>query len=251
MESAMPAPGSHLIKDSSVCEDAVLQDIKDPVPTESGTGTGDVPEEDGDAIASFLGSLSSSAGYDGEASLTRALDGLFAQCVPLPCGPVAGDHPEGETNMETWGTESSLAISDVLGHVSVRIVIHVSTSELLHEHPPHGIEVVHMMPPSIEDGMSQGAMEQVRERRQRRMRRPIGLVSRSCRRGVLTANGTAAYNSSCPICLEDLVPGDHVRAFPCNHQLHNKCFNRYYRVRGVNPTCVICRARVRCCPQGV
>ncbi|KAH7037051.1 uncharacterized protein B0I36DRAFT_380354 [Microdochium trichocladiopsis] len=46
-------------------------------------------------------------------------------------------------------------------------------------------------------------------------------------------------NSSCSICTEDLIEGEHVRRLPCTHIFHPPCIDHWLRERA--PTCPLCR----------
>jgi len=75
----------------------------------------------------------------------------------------------------------------------------------------------------------------------RRMRsRTAELVRASSRVGPLEENAEAC----CPICLEDFVPGSSVLTLPCLHTFHEACSDHYFRSRGVEPRCPVCRRHV-------
>lgn len=80
-----------------------------------------------------------------------------------------------------------------------------------------------------------------RRARGRRLRgRALWQVTANSRREVLQVDTEVA----CPVCLENLLPGEEVRTLPCFHMLHVECSDRYFRTRGVMPACPLCRYNV-------
>mmetsp|Transcript_26173 Transcript_26173/g.59585 ORF Transcript_26173/g.59585 Transcript_26173/m.59585 type:complete len:260 (-) Transcript_26173:181-960(-) len=74
-------------------------------------------------------------------------------------------------------------------------------------------------------------------RRQRQRIRAFTLIKPCSRVSALESDS----QQSCPVCLESLRSGQRVRTLPCFHMLHNNCSVRYYRTRGVLPSCPVCR----------
>mmetsp|Transcript_28447 Transcript_28447/g.80851 ORF Transcript_28447/g.80851 Transcript_28447/m.80851 type:complete len:229 (-) Transcript_28447:101-787(-) len=54
-----------------------------------------------------------------------------------------------------------------------------------------------------------------------------------------------SVETSCPICLEDLVRGEQVWRLPCTHVFHGQCAARSFSVRHARLTCPVCRCDVK------
>lgn len=67
--------------------------------------------------------------------------------------------------------------------------------------------------------------------------RAFTLVKAYSRVGILVQSSPEA----CPVCLQGIRSGELARTLPCFHMLHNICSKRYFRTRGVLPTCPVCR----------
>mmetsp|Transcript_90390 Transcript_90390/g.286412 ORF Transcript_90390/g.286412 Transcript_90390/m.286412 type:complete len:242 (+) Transcript_90390:115-840(+) len=92
---------------------------------------------------------------------------------------------------------------------------------------------------SQEGGSGTGAAPGQRRRTmpRRPRRRALNLVkSHSC-----VAALERGAKEVCPICLDVPTPGQMVRTLPCFHMMHDACSIRYFRTRGVAPTCPVCR----------
>jgi E3 ubiquitin-protein ligase RNF38/44 len=57
---------------------------------------------------------------------------------------------------------------------------------------------------------------------------------------------SASSNSTCPICISEMVIGEQARVLPCSHFFHKDCVDEWL---GVNASCPTCRAGINERPQ--
>ncbi|XP_071946894.1 RING finger protein 24-like [Antedon mediterranea] len=59
---------------------------------------------------------------------------------------------------------------------------------------------------------------------------------------MITYSKKKSANESCPVCLEDFIPGEKLGQTPCHHLFHSPCISEWLQQRN---TCPICNARPR------